>query len=215
MNTVHRTDDAGRNRAGRGQWPRCGSGHGWRHDFNLIEVVLALAVIAFGVVSVLALLPASLKANRDSVSDTHAAEVGQHLVETLAASMEKACDTSSWAATALVLPTGKPGTTEPDQGWTKWLSQVGVSFWHAGAAGEFQRVDMRRADADYSEFSAICRVWRQPVSISQLVDGNWMTRVLPWTDAIALNVEVSWPAQAPYAGRPKALYAMNVFRKAE
>lgn len=186
-----------------------------RSAFSLIEVVLALAVIAFGVVSVLALLPASLKSNRDSVADTHSAQTGEHLVETLAAAMEIATSADTWAATALVLPTAKPGVTEPTEGWTQWLSQAGMTFWKAGEADEYQRVVMRRTDADAEEFTAVCRVWRRPVSVSRLVDDDWETHVLPWTEAVALNVEVSWPAEAPYAGRTKALYLLNTFRKAE
>jgi Tfp pilus assembly protein PilV len=180
----------------------------------MLEVVLALAVIAFGVVSVLALLPASMKASRDSVADTHSAQVGEHLVGVLSVPMEQARTTSIWASTALVLPTAKPGPAEPTGGWTRWLSQAGTTLWRAGTDQEFVRAEMRRDDAPAAEFSAVCRVWRQPVTVCELVSGTWQTRTLPWTEAVALNVEVSWPAQAPYAGRNKALYTVNVFRKA-
>lgn len=187
-----------------------------RWPFSLLEVVLALAVIAFGVVSVLALLPASMKASRDSVADTHSSQAAQHLIQTLAANMEAATVSADWSAVALSLPTDKPAAAEPDSDWTVWLRQGGMSFWRAGTNGEFFRVDMRRADADYSEFAAICRVWRRPVTISTLEDdGTWSTRTVPWEDAVGLNVEVSWPAQAPYPGRQKALFALNVFREAD
>lgn len=187
-----------------------------RWPFSLLEVVLALAVIAFGVVSVLALLPASMKASRDSVADTHSSQAAQHLIQTLAANMEAATVSADWSAVALSLPTDKPAAAEPDSDWTVWLRQGGMSFWRAGESGEFFRVDMRRADADYSEFAAICRVWRRPVTISTLEDdGTWSTRTVPWENAVGLNVEVSWPAQAPYPGRQKALFALNVFREAD
>jgi len=190
-------------------------GRAVRQRFSLLEVVLALAVIAFGVVSVLALLPASLRASRESVADTHSSQSAQHLIQALAASMEAAVVSSDWATVALCLPTAKPAAAEPEEGWTVWLRQGGMSFWRGGSNSEFYRVDMRREGADYSEFAAVCRVWRQPVVISELVDGNWQTRTLPYTDAISLNVEVSWPAQAPYAGRRKALYVLSVFKKSE
>ena len=185
----------------------------WTRAFSLIEVVLALAVIAFGIVSVLALLPASLKTSRDSVSDTHSAVVGEHLVQMLSTAMEAASDADGWAATALVLPAEKPDAAEPTTGWTLWQIQEGISYWRAGAAEEYVRVDLRRPGNDYSEFSGICRVWRQPVTVSQFEDGTWTTRTLASTEAVGLNVEVSWPAQAPYARRQKALYALNVFAK--
>lgn len=185
----------------------------WR-PFSLLEVVLALAVIAFGVVSVLALLPASMKATRDSVADTHSSQVGEHLIQVLGTSMSEAPDSATWTANALVLPTDKPGASEPEEGWTRWLAQDGMTYWRAGSAREFHRVDLRRDGVDYSEFAAVCRVWRRPVTISHFEDGAWTTRTVPYADAVGLNVEVSWPAQAPYAGRQKALFALNVFREA-
>jgi hypothetical protein len=181
--------------------------------FSLLEVVLALAVVAFGIVSVLALLPASIKASRDSVADTHSAQVGEHLMGVLAAMIEQASTSESWDDTALILPTDKPGSSEPSGGWTRWLSQGGTTLWRAGSYGEFLRVEMRRDDAPAAEFSAVCRVWRQRVNLCELVDGTWQTRTLAWSEAVALNLEVSWPAQAPYPGRSKALYSLNVFRK--
>ncbi len=182
--------------------------------FSLIEVVLALVVITFGLISVLALLPANLRATRDSVADTHSSQVGEHLIQVLSTAIEDAPDDATWAAKALALPTTKPDAAEPGEGWTRWLSQEGVTYWRAGDDQQLVRVDMRRAGADYSEFSAICRIWRQPVTISSYEDGAWSTRTLPDSVAIGLQVEVSWPAQAPYSGRQKSLFALNVFRKA-
>lgn len=183
-------------------------------QFSLLEVVLALVVITFGLISVLALLPANLRATRDSVADTHSSQIGEHLIQAMSTAMEDAPDDATWVAKALDLPTSKPGTAEPDEGWTSWLSQEGVTYWRAGEHQEFVRADMHRDGADYSEFSAIARVWRQPVTISSYTDGAWSTRTLADSVAIGLQVEVSWPAQAPYSGRQKSLFTLNVFRKA-
>jgi Tfp pilus assembly protein PilV len=191
-----------------------GGGCGRSQAFSLIEVVLALAVIAFGVVSVLALLPASMKSSRDSVADTHSALVGEHLIEMLSTAMENAPDATTWYANALTLPTAKPGAAESATTWVNWRSQDGIRYWRVGTSNQLHRVELRREGNDYAEFAGMVRVWRQPVAISQFASGAWTSRTLPWTEAVALNLEVSWPVQAPYARRQKALYALNVFWKA-
>lgn len=39
------------------------------HRFNMVEIVLAIGVVAFGITGVMALLPPALNANRDTVND--------------------------------------------------------------------------------------------------------------------------------------------------
>ena len=41
-----------------------------RHSFNMVEIVLAIGVVAFGITGVMALLPPALNANRDVVNDS-------------------------------------------------------------------------------------------------------------------------------------------------
>lgn len=48
--------------------------------FNLVEIVLAIGVIALGMAAVMALLPPALNANRNSIGDTHAAEIASNMV---------------------------------------------------------------------------------------------------------------------------------------
>ena len=212
MTTERTAGDGGRPRAGRLPGPRHGGRRG--RAFSLIEVLLALGVIAFGVVSVLALLPASMKSSRDSVADTHSSLVGEHLTEMLSTAMESSASATAWTASALALPSDKPGADEAATGWTNWRSQDGIRYWRVGTANQLHRVELRRDGNDYAEFAGMCRVWRRQVVISQLTNGTWTTRTLPWEDAVALNIEVSWPVQAPYARRQKAIYALNVFYRA-
>ncbi|MBN2451304.1 MAG: hypothetical protein JXR77_13005 [Lentisphaeria bacterium] len=184
-----------------------------RRWFNLIEVVLALGVIAFGLVSILALLPASIKSGRDSVGETHSSQGAENLIGLLANRMGDAESDAAWAEVALVLPTGKPGATEPAEGWVRWFEQDGITYWRAGDQQQFYRLDMRRAGSDTAEFTAVCRAWRQSVTLSEYDDGTWSSRTLPSSEAVALHVEIGWPAEIPYARRQKALYALNVFRE--
>lgn len=44
------------------------------HRFNMVEIVLAIGVVAFGITGVMALLPPALNANRDVTQETFADE---------------------------------------------------------------------------------------------------------------------------------------------
>lgn len=48
--------------------------------FNLIEIILAIGVVALGMAAVLALLPPALNANVDSMGDSDAAEIASNMV---------------------------------------------------------------------------------------------------------------------------------------
>ena len=43
--------------------------------FNMIEVMLALAVSAIGITAIMGIIPLGLKANRDAMADTFAADI--------------------------------------------------------------------------------------------------------------------------------------------
>ena len=50
------------------------------HRFNMVEIVLAIGVVAIGVTGVMALLPPSLNANRDVAADAFAEEAMSKMV---------------------------------------------------------------------------------------------------------------------------------------
>jgi uncharacterized protein (TIGR02598 family) len=64
--------------------------------FTLVEVVLALGVIAISLVGIFATFPGALNANRGAISDTRAAQIAHHLASTI----DGQCDNFSgvWVA---------------------------------------------------------------------------------------------------------------------
>ncbi len=51
--------------------------------FSLIEVVIALGVVAFALVAILGVFPAAFSQNRKSISDTRAAQLARMIVSTI------------------------------------------------------------------------------------------------------------------------------------
>jgi Tfp pilus assembly protein PilV len=52
-------------------------------SFTLVEVVIALGLIAFAMVAVLSFFPAGLSSNRASITDTRAAQLARAIAETI------------------------------------------------------------------------------------------------------------------------------------
>lgn len=189
--------------------------------FSLIEVVLGLGLIAFGLISIAALFPVGLRANQAAVGETYAAEHADQFLHLLKARITAPDNAqANWTTYAVGLPTSKPLGSEPTSGWAAWLRQGLVAYEVAGGNGEFHQIRQWAYSEEAGgtetfkdlQFSALCRVWRTPVSLTRYENGNWNTISFTADEAIALNVEISWPLDRPYASRQKALYQLEVYR---
>ena len=158
--------------------------------FNMVECALALAVVAIGVVSIVALFPVGMEATRDAIADSYAADAADSFLHYKAGELKK-----TWALTSIqsdqsLVPTATPtgaGTTMPGTSTTVVDGGNGVFLIQQGG-----------------DFSGVFRMWRSPVPYSSTVD-------IPDAVAGGLNMEVSWPSQAPYSKRKRALYYLEVF----
>ena len=176
--------------------------------FSMIEVVLGLGLIAFGLISIAALFPAE-------IGETYAAEHADQFLHLLKARITAPDDSqANWGTYALALPATKPTGDEPTAAadWAAWLSQGGSSYAMAGSGNQFYRIEQQGGDSNDIQFSALCRVWRTPVTLSHYESGTWQVVTFTADQAIGLNVEISWPADRPYASRQKSLYQLEVYR---
>lgn len=185
-------------------------------QFSMIEVVLGLGLIAFGLISIAALFPVGLRANQAAVGETYAAEYADQFLHLFRARLISPDNgQANWTDLAVALPESKPLGAEPAPGsadWSTWLQQGIATYQVAGENGEFHRIRQSGLAAEDVQFSAVCRVWRTPVSITRFQSGSWSTLTFTAQQAIGLNVEISWPADRPYASRQKSLYQIEVYR---
>lgn len=185
---------------------------GRRVAFSLVEVVLGLGLIAFGIVSILGLFPVGLSATRDAISESYAADSVDEFLHFLASRLkDPSSDFQNWNDFGVALPTTKPGDSEPQE-WIQWIAQDTTTLWYGGQNREFYRVEQRGAGATAPDFDAVYRVWRTPVTISRFEDGAWVEGTANVNVAMAINAEASWPMRIPYARRAKALYRLEVYR---
>lgn len=196
-----------------------------RTPFNMIEVLLALGVIALGAVSVLALFPYGLASSRDSVAESFAGDSADQFLHWFAAQARTGTGWTTYASDATWLPTTKlavpaPGASEtsawlpappspptmvtPNLGYRRHSSDAGI-LWVT-----FQRGDASQPIVD---FSSVYRLWREPVTIPDPRPGSGGSDIsLNTLSALAINLEASWPAELPYQRRQKAVYRLEVFR---
>jgi len=165
--------------------------------FNMVEIAIALAVVAIGVVSIVALFPVGLEATRDAIADSYAADAADSFLHYKTGQLK-----TSWVLTNIksdqsLVPTTTPsgaGVTMPGTSTTIIDGSNGTFLIQQGA-----------------DFSGVFRMWWSPVFYSYYNGTQWTSDDLLPGKAIGLNLEVSWPAQAPYDKRRRALYYLEVF----
>ena len=191
--------------------------------FNLVEVVLGMGLIAFGLVSTIGLFPVGLTANRDAIAESLAADGADQFLHLLAARLKDPANSfQNWTDFGLSLPTYKPGPYEPSAtAWTVWMTEPAnpnpsdawtTRYWYGGSTKEYYRMEQKVAASASVESSAIYRVWRDTVMYPQYVAGVWTQVAADPDRALVLNLEVSWPSTLPYERRHKSLYQLEVFK---
>ena len=187
-----------------------------RSYFNMIEVLLALGVVAIGVVSVLALFPVGLSSTRDAMAETYAATAAEQLLHSVRYTIAQ--NNANW--TAWVLDPGwgtRPGAAQLalDTGLTGVGAFGGstlgaiheqtpnhvykvVAFRDANTNGEYDGPGA--SPTEPPDFQCVAAVWGEPIAAG-----------VGLTIATRIHVEVSWPGELPYTARFKRVYSLEVF----
>lgn len=175
-------------------------------SFTLIEITLALGVIAVGVVAILGLFPVGSNATRDAIGFTHAAESADNFLQLVENYAQE-----DWTFLDSI-PDSKPtdsGTHAPPLGDTGETGSHGTVH-TLGANGLYQVLSFHDSDLTDNvlgndaivDFNGVVSVWKEesPVTSNQDI-------------AVLLKAEVSWPAQRPYDAREKEIYALELFKR--
>jgi type II secretory pathway pseudopilin PulG len=207
-----------------------------KHCFNMVEIALALAVLAIGISSILVLFPVGINANRSAIADNNLADISEYLMGYLRAGCA-----AEWTKIA---KDKAAGVTIPDYFFSDKIADGYASVGSGGDAG----VDPESSDytgssgkvtdnlyqigstnsvflykqmtGDMVDFAAVVKVWREPYEL-YIRDGadNTIKKITGGTSAMrqyamVLCIEISWPALAPYAQREKRLFRQEMFNEA-
>ncbi len=195
----------------------------FRRYFNLIEVVLALAVIAIGMLAIIGLIPIGTSATRDAIGQNYAADAADETLQQLSKWLR-----SDWTTNLALVPTDAalPDVTLPSYGAT-WVAlgsdpkvQVSDGDYPTDPAGGNVGKRVYRfyhesvADPTAMSFEGVIRIWKSPTTAWEIDSaGTWVAREdTSYTKRLQLNLEVSWPASMEYGDRQKMQYALEVVR---
>jgi type II secretory pathway pseudopilin PulG len=178
--------------------------------FNMVEVLLALGVVAIGAVSVLALFPYGFASSRDSVAESFAGDSADQFLHWFAA--QTRTNWTAWAGDSTWLPAVKPAdpsgpTYMESNNWAPPDSVTpNLQYERNTAEAGTVRVAFKRGNIP--DFSGVYRMWYGSVTVS--AGGSSFT--MDTDSALAINLEASWPAEIRYDRRQKRVYRIEVFK---
>ncbi|MBT3377761.1 MAG: hypothetical protein HN742_06425 [Lentisphaerae bacterium] len=207
----------------------------------MIELILALGVVAVGVVSITALFPVGLGASRDGMAEMSAAMSADQMLHYLQFRLrDPTTGQAEWTSRVYdysdpdnpvqgSIPGSRPvdsddpnlvcdmtvsGAGESGSGGTLFEQADGIYQlvrFREGTTGGSDLADEFNppsAGDDQTDFRAIAVLWQED---SGLLDTT--TDVEHRDIGVTLKVEVSWPAEIPYARRQKAVYQLELFKR--
>ena len=176
--------------------------------FNLIEIALAIAIIAVGMSSVLVLFPAGLNAVNSAAADNSAPDAVQYLagyVESCIRHEWNSSGASRTSNTVTNLLTTKPDAAE------NWNSTpiTDTPIYTSSTNGLFKYEQTHMVNSQpVVDFAAAARVWRQDNFIA--VPGQSAPVPMPG-GSVTIFIEVSYPLEKPYDERDKQIYRLDLY----
>ena len=187
--------------------------------FNMIEVALAMAIIAFGMTSILGLFPVGMNASRNAIAENASIDSIEQFagyIRSLAESNSTNFDNlfTNGGATPLPTVTGLPTAAAIDTATAAFLDQFRIDRTTNQIAG-FSLYNSLNSDGTLNpaiyfvvqgpdgsancDFMAMLKVWRSPVSMNFRIDSSAVTNPARTNNDVnygwggGLNIEISWP----------------------
>ena len=173
--------------------------------FNMVELSLAIAIVAIGLTTVVTLVPISMNNGSNTKASYYTSDIADsvnaYVTRTLASDFELLRD----------LPESKPSTILSNtDGWT--ATGEGNIYAVNGVEDGIYGIKMASGDQnDINDILGEVRIWRDRVGNTTI--GNNDTVDMKTNSLAAVNVEVSIPLSKPYSERKKHKYYFEVFNQ--
>lgn len=182
--------------------------------FNLIEIALAIAIIAIGMSSVLVLFPAGLNAVNSAAADNSAPDAVQYLAGYVESRIRNewnnsgAPGTTRSSSTASGLPTSKQNGAN-DETWGSQIPDTPI-FPSSAASGVFKYEQTRTVNGGpVTDFAAAARVWKTGDNHIRVPGQN--SPVQMNAGAVTIFIEISYPLEKPYEERDTQIYRLDLY----
>ena len=175
--------------------------------FNLIEIALAIAIIAVGMSSVLVLFPAGLNAVNSASADSCAPDAVQYLTGYLESRIRYEWKTTRNSNIIDNLPNEKPDSAES---WHSSAIQANTPIFASSTNGLFKYEQTHMVDGEaVVDFAAAARVWK--TDTNHIAVPGQANPVPMGTGSVTVFIEVSYPLEKPYEERETQIYRLDLY----
>lgn len=232
-----------------------------RHPFNMVEIALAMAIIAIGLSGILVLFPVGINASKSAIADNNLADIAEYIMGYLQARcneewiknannppepitlLNSIYSEKYYPFSAKLLTSAPSGSSVGDDDGVPLEGELGTnSIFDKTIQGisistsdstEKRRVKQatlflgpdgaflyRQMTNDTVDFAAVVKVWREEINcyVPKINAGSVTAPALIDENipqyAHNLVLEISWPAESPYANREKRVFRLEFFNQA-
>ena len=204
--------------------------------FNMVEIVLALSVVAIAIVSLMGMLPVALRASKNSVADNSVASVVEIMKSFIDGQYKSQSSFTAFQGQfvndkpanndSAVLAYGKSNQKIPSD--SSDLQNYAFQITYGNTTGTF-RVEFFSGDFSddkfaVTDFDADVRVWYKkldgeiyiPTDTDNIDNNIYKSDTpteVPLTHGCTFYVEVSWPSGMKYANQEHRLYKFDYFAR--
>ena len=208
-----------------------------KYNFNLIEIMLAVVILALGMTSVFVLFPAGLNNHKTAMAENSFADLAELIVSHVRA---KAALSSNPEKFSYDLGTSSKTVDYTFDDNSEWdaIDENGTLMQHKSSKGTYLvRHLSGPADNQYTDFAAIARVYKDDGFKDELIipfnrdtrkdyssmdksktdvtgNNNGDLRELDVENfVIPMVLEISYPADRPYDDREKVYFRFEIFNE--
>ena len=194
--------------------------------FTLVEVTMAIGVIAVGMVGIMALFPIGFQASKSAIADNYSSELVDQFMQVVAMQCKMYEDTNgdgtvdmygwnNWINNKIPDKNNKPDMTNlsvTKNGEVMPGSGIGLYYGVTSTTDGVYYIEQK--SGDIVDFSAAMALWWEEIDYD--TDGdNLPDASIPSNKAVRLCVEISWPVAKPYEYREKRYYVRELFNQYE
>jgi hypothetical protein len=172
-----------------------------KKKYNLIEIALAMGVLAIGITAIVSLFPLGLKEIKDSIGENYSSQAADSMLAFIAREAY-----NDWNILDNI-PTSKPSTVLTST--TGWVQLEGDIYNPNAGNNGIYGLKITSGEGSIADFTGEVLLWKSKIKNISVVGGT--IDELNYSKAAALHLEVSWPVEKPYASRRKSSFCFELF----